>query len=933
MYNLKKVIASICVIAMMLTTVAFGATYSDVAEDSAYYEAVETLNKLEIVTGYEDGTYKPEEGVTRAEMAALIARIQGYGDTAATSAVTGFADVPASHWASGYVANAASMGIINGYGDGNFGPEDPVLYEQAVKMVMATLGYTTYAEYNGGYPGGYIAAAQRFSVSAGVSNATMGTKANRGTIAQLLTNAIDTPIMAQEKWSTSGDVEYSIYDGEDGRALKTLLSENLDCIKLRGVVTANAYAALEGEVEINTEEAATIVVELDEEYEDAVETTEFLVGDTDANDFLGKAVVFYAKEVDNDEYAVVSIAADAARSNALEIDLTQFDAVDEENDKISYFKSATAKTATNVALNEDVIVLLNNDEADLDIFDAVAGQNGKITLVENDGKKGYDVIFVEVAATIIVEEVGEDYVEFKNSDPWEIDVDATDVVLVITKDGAKISYTDLAEWDVLSVIANDAASYVIAEVVSNSIVGTVTAKTKSSTSATGEAFKIAGTTYDICDEAYNADKIKVGAGGTFYINKYGKIAAFNKDEALASGVAANYGYVAELYTAIPEGKREYKFYAEIVTAEGVKTFEFYKNATIDEIKVVDGETVEDAADFGYNFIGALAGYELEGTIVSYTVRADGTLNTIKTVDYDEAEFEVASDAIATAKFVAEDTELTGKLLAADAKIFFIDEDDAANSVIGTVADLADKEIYEVIAMYTEFDENDADATIVLIDGSEARISETAGLAVVTSVGTTENEDAETVGAIGLLLDGAEAEYETTYDAYDAVDEELTVGDIVRVNVNAAGKLAVIEIAWNADEDIRDFDTLAGPSYVLEAEDGEDVKFVGGKVTNYNNNKFYFGDATAYRLSQAKNVYVVDASGRNVEIKKGSTSSFKVFENLYNGTETVDVKNDKEVIAEDVDAADAQQAADYVYIRVYDDKVVDAVVVKGVTSIR
>ena len=46
MYNLKKVIASICVIAMMLTTVAFGATYSDVAEDSAYYEAVETLNKL-----------------------------------------------------------------------------------------------------------------------------------------------------------------------------------------------------------------------------------------------------------------------------------------------------------------------------------------------------------------------------------------------------------------------------------------------------------------------------------------------------------------------------------------------------------------------------------------------------------------------------------------------------------------------------------------------------------------------------------------------------------------------------------------------------------------------------------------------------------------------------------------------------------------------
>ena len=126
MLNLKKVIASVCVLAMVLSTVAFGATYTDVAEESAYYEAVETLNKLDIITGYEDGTFKPEDGVTRAEMAALIARIQGYGDTAKGSANTGFTDVPASHWASGYIANAAGMGIINGYGDGTFGPDKTI---------------------------------------------------------------------------------------------------------------------------------------------------------------------------------------------------------------------------------------------------------------------------------------------------------------------------------------------------------------------------------------------------------------------------------------------------------------------------------------------------------------------------------------------------------------------------------------------------------------------------------------------------------------------------------------------------------------------------------------------------------------------------------------------------------------------------------------
>lgn len=968
MYNLKKVIASICVIAMMLTTVAFGATYSDVAEDSAYYEAVETLNKLEIVTGYGDGTYKPENGVTRAEMAALIARIQGYGDTAASSAVTGFADVPASHWASGYIANAASMGIINGYGDGNFGPEDPVLYEQAVKMVMATLGYTPYAEHNGGYPGGYISAAQRYNVSDGVSNATMGTQANRGTIAQLLTNAIDTPLMAQEKWSTNGDVEYSIYDGKDN-PLKTLLSENLGYVKLRGVVTANAYVALEGDAPaINTEDPATITVDIkdnydttekdfawDEEndvYDGTVDT--FLVGDTDAADFIGKSVIFYTKEVDN-EYVVVSIAADTARNDSLEIDLTQFDAVDADNDKLSYYKTASAKTTTNVALNENVIVLYNNCADDLDVLDDdFTGANGRITLVDNDGKKGYDVIFVEVAETAVVDEVGEDYIDLKEAildgdlATIDIDVDATDAVLDITKDGAKISYTDLAEWDVLSVIINPAnANYIVAEVVSNSVVGTVTSKTTSTSSADvdsdskGDAFKIDGTTYDVAEGAFDADKIKVGVGGTFYINKYGKIAAFNKDDALASGVAANYGYVVSVAADKDVVSGEVKLYAQIVTANGLETFEFKKNAKVDDVTIKltgDDANVDVDADGDTSIDG-----DLEGEIVKYTVNASGLVGTVKTVAADDADFEaVACDE--TAEFVAEDTELGRKLLAADAKIFFINTDDATKSTVGTVASLADKEEYTVLGMYTEIDEDDVDATVVVLDASEARLSATASLAVVTSVGTTENEDAETVGTIGLIVDGAEVEVETTADAWGEVEDDLTVGDIVKVNINAAGKAAKVGIVWDADEDIRlfavdedeDLDELA-PSYIAtDIDEGTDETFVGGMVYNYNNKKVQFAaDGPEYKLSQAKNIYVVDATGRNVEIdENGTTSSFKAFDNLYKeGVTTVTVKNDKTTLAEGASVAEAKKAADYVYIRTYDDKVADVVIVKGVTSIR
>ena len=66
MKNRKKLIALVAILAMVLSTVALGATYTDVADDSAYSVAVESLSKLGIVTGYEDGTYGPEKSVTRA---------------------------------------------------------------------------------------------------------------------------------------------------------------------------------------------------------------------------------------------------------------------------------------------------------------------------------------------------------------------------------------------------------------------------------------------------------------------------------------------------------------------------------------------------------------------------------------------------------------------------------------------------------------------------------------------------------------------------------------------------------------------------------------------------------------------------------------------------------------------------------------------------
>ncbi|MBR5506070.1 MAG: S-layer homology domain-containing protein, partial [Clostridia bacterium] len=68
MKNLKKVLALVVALTMVLGTVGFAA-YTDVAEDAGEYTAVSTLSSLSILTGYEDGSFKPDGDITRAEFA------------------------------------------------------------------------------------------------------------------------------------------------------------------------------------------------------------------------------------------------------------------------------------------------------------------------------------------------------------------------------------------------------------------------------------------------------------------------------------------------------------------------------------------------------------------------------------------------------------------------------------------------------------------------------------------------------------------------------------------------------------------------------------------------------------------------------------------------------------------------------------------------
>ncbi len=139
--NLKKVLALVLAFACAFTMFA-GAAFTDSADIKVDTEVVDTLVSLGVVNGYDDGSFKPNGTVTRAEMAKMIYVLRtGNSDASAyNDDKTSFTDI-GSHWARGYIKYCQSLGIIAGKSNTKFVPNEKVSAQEAAKMLLVTLGY------------------------------------------------------------------------------------------------------------------------------------------------------------------------------------------------------------------------------------------------------------------------------------------------------------------------------------------------------------------------------------------------------------------------------------------------------------------------------------------------------------------------------------------------------------------------------------------------------------------------------------------------------------------------------------------------------------------------------------------------------------------------------------------------------------------------
>ena len=193
----KKVLSLVLCVAVMLSVMVMGAgaAFSD-QDKIENTEAVNMCTALNIIGGYEDGSYHPERNIERSEITKMIcvALNGGKEPNLAVPATPTFSDVrgSADAWAEKYIESCAAQGIVSGVGGGRFSPAGNVTGSQLAKMLLVALGYRAdEANFTGnGWDTNVNVIATQKGLYEGLENMDVSAALTRDNAAQMIWNAL-----------------------------------------------------------------------------------------------------------------------------------------------------------------------------------------------------------------------------------------------------------------------------------------------------------------------------------------------------------------------------------------------------------------------------------------------------------------------------------------------------------------------------------------------------------------------------------------------------------------------------------------------------------------------------------------------------------------------------------------------------------------------
>lgn len=873
MKNLNKVLAMLVVFMMVVSTVAF-ASFTDVAKDSTYNVAIKVGTDLGLFTGYEDGSFKPEGEITRAEFAAIVVRLKGQEAQAeGAKSATMFADVPADHWAAGYINIAVRLGIINGYGDGNFGPSDLVEYQDAITMIVRALGYEP-AIGAAGYPTGYLTKAGDLGLTANVSGVN-GIAINRGTVAQIVFNALDVPLMTQSGYGTF--TQYVVNDGFSStngtqNVKKTILSENHNIVKVQGIVESSS-------VSTSTSNTATEKVRFDVTNalynKFNINDRNMEVGSSDAAAYVGKKVIAFVHYNEFENVATIASIYEAAIADTMAVALEDLETVPAsyEGDWTYYNENGRLATVSvakkaNVYINGINLTEVKNTAA----YAKLATMSGTVEFALLDSTNttaDYDTVYITAVKPFVVDTVkaSTSTVRAKNKLGMTSIIryneeDGINDATLYGADGAEMDWADLEENDVLmlSYVETTAGKFVyVAEVANNTVEGRVDGLSGDKDDTSREV-TIGSVAYKVAIGAEADGAIKAGDQGIFYLDANDNIVYFD----VTTAVSKNYGYV--IATAKPvEGDFLSGYQVQILTKDNtVVAYDLYKTIRFNDktgMEVV--ETAKEANELAYSNISGLV-----DSVITYNVNSANEITAIftaksdKGIDSEELDnhFTFRAGVSKLEDFDPEDMSFGKFTIDENTVIFLKDQKKAKDSEVVALPVLEEGDKFVGVTLYNVDDEGYVSCILVNDTKSESVIGGDAENAVfVLKTSQTIDEDGNDVWVVtgykNLEVVTYEVETEPTGIIGTLVVPEFAVNGKIKgfkTVATTAGTEKVVKGEW--DDDKSDWKTKDKVLYYgdLTKVDGSKLTVDGKEVkvranTNvyvYNKNK---GDRGQYEV--------------------------------------------------------------------------------------
>ena len=898
--NLKKVISSVAALTMVASSVAaFAVDFPDVESTASYAQAVQELSALDVISGYDDGTFGPDKLVTRAEITKMIVDALAERSSAeASTESTKFADVSADHWAKGYINQGVANGFIAGMSDTEFDPDANVTYVQAQKMLVSAIGYETYAQAQGGWPTGYKTYAASLDITKGISGITDSTELTRAQVAQMIDNAMDAPLCVIASWKTewngSKTPNLEVRDGKEGRAYETLFTEKHDAYKVYGRVTETSKTG-----SVDTDKVTFQVEKADnfddeEVKADSPVSEDMYIGDSKADNYLRTYSQALIQKNDDDEFTILSIAA-AAANKSVTVASEDFDENKSTDEALYFFPAGTTKGSTKYQLDttNGVTIYINGVESSKSIAELRdyldKNETASVTL-QKETETGststsakYNTIMVSSYVTAIVDEVIDKTNETSvNFDTYSsgiqakmtVNKDDDNYTYSFKLDGKDIEAKDLQQNDVLNISYDTTGSFKDSSfydvIVTRNVVDGV--KCTSINDSKGE-YTIGGTKYKAA-EGMDID-VETSTEYSLYLDHFGRIAKADENS-----VSKNYGVLKNIYK-----KAGGDYMAQIITKKG--TEEEYK---VDSDKVNEYATYLKYATF---YSDAKKENKIDTTTKDWQSKVVAfdepkySTSQPKSVAYPEqvVEYSVSSSSnkitiknggvIAPTAADAEYKESGNKI--GSVKM-------ADSTVILDLSEVDTKDTYSVVSSLNDgsnyvaygYDKSKSDNTyrfVIITEGTSSVFNSETQLAIFNGSEVVDDDGDKT--AYNLVVNGEEKQFILDDDVVitgdkgaSVADDAFDEGDVLVYATNSEGYISRIYSVFAAQNvlngsSFEDFRTnafksqssiLADTKFAdLLSDDDNDVNVVFGPVVDKSGSNITIGTVT----TNAEGKYVVN----------------------------------------------------------------------------